>query len=162
MDAVYLKTYIIIQLVIDLIFIVGVLFFLLRVRKDLEYKIVTQSFSSLKKIIFPFLSEAKKVSEEFDFQVKEKRKIVKQLNETMEAKITSLNFMISRADAIVNTMSLKENLNEEQHLENAEEKIITLYEKGYSNSEISEITGVTEGEVSIIVSLRQKIDSLSS
>ena len=162
MDAVYLKTYIIIQLVIDLIFIVGVLFFLLRVRKDLEYKIVTQSFSSLKKIIFPFLSEAKKVSEEFDFQVKEKRKIVKQLNETMEAKITSLNFMISRADAIVNTMSVKENLNEEQHLENAEEKIITLYEKGYSNSEISEITGVTEGEVSIIVSLRQKIDSLSS
>ncbi len=47
----------------------------------------------------PFVKESKATADSFDRQIKEKRKLINELNESLDSRIISINLLISRAEA---------------------------------------------------------------
>ena len=158
MEISQLKIWLALQLIIDFVLVVGIFWYLSRVKKELEDNIVNSSSSKIQKKIYPFLSEAEKTSTQFDNLLKEKKKIVKDLNTTLDSRISSLTFLVNRADNILKSgadisFNSAEDKNEP---ENREYKIIELYEQGFKSEEIARKIGISTGEVSMIISLRNK------
>lgn len=157
-----IKIWLAVQLIIDFLLVIGIFWYLLRIRKDLEYRIFKSSSSKIRRALTPFLKDAEKTALQFDSQVKEKRKLIKQLNDTLDTKISSINFIINRAENILNSSLNQFEEEKEEKSDNREEKIIELYQKGYSNEEIAKALGLSLGEVTMIIDLRKKFDSLGA
>ncbi|MGM0419108.1 MAG: DUF6115 domain-containing protein [Thermodesulfobacteriota bacterium] len=161
MEISQLKIWLALQLIIDFVLVAGIFWYLSRVKKELEDKIVNSSSSKIQKKIYPFLSEAEKTSMQFDNLLKEKKKLVKDLNTTLDSRISSLTFLVNRADSIIKSGGdISFNGNEEKNEpENREYKIIELYEQGLKSEDIARKIGISTGEVSMIISLRNKFKS---
>lgn len=162
MELSYLKIWLALQLVIDFLFLLGIFWYLSRVRKDLEFRIFKSTSSKISENISPFLSDAEKTALKFDNQIKEKRKLIKELNETLDARISSINFLINRAENILNSSLNSVEKSPKDSPDSRDEKIIELYEQGLGNDEIAKSLGISVGEVAMIINLRKKFDALSS
>lgn len=161
-----IKIWFALQLVIDFLFLIGIFWYLFRVRRELEEKVLISSSDKINQHITPFLDDAKRTTDIFEHQLREKRKIIKSLNETLDKKIASLNFLINRAASIEKNAQFtrKENnvIKASSTESSRDEKIIELYKGGLSNEEIAKRLGLSIGEVSIIINLRKKFETLSS
>lgn len=176
MDITNIKIWFAVQLLIDFLFVFGIIWYLLRIRREFEEKIFKSSSSKIKKMMQPFLSDAEKTSSKFDYQIKEKKRLIRDLNDTLDTRISNLTFLINRADNVLNSemrtvpqtnFVVKESYASEPVQEvkeptNIERRILELYEKGYENERIAKDLGITIGEVSMIISLRKKFNTLRS
>ncbi len=159
MDIFEIKIWLAVQLIIDFLFVFGIIWYLSRVSRDLEYKLLKRVSSRLDKLLSPFLKDAVKTSYEFDSIIKEKKKLIKELNNKLDSRISSLNFFINRAD---NVLKKQEKVDfsrggEASVTENRDKKIAYLHEQGFRDEEIAKKVGISAGEVSMIISLMKKL-----
>ncbi|MCK5098606.1 MAG: hypothetical protein KAR45_10920, partial [Desulfobacteraceae bacterium] len=99
-----------IQFIIDLFII---LCFIIFVRRAANVKLSNQSTGTDKinqgnventanniiEMLEPLVKESKVTADSFDKQIKEKKKLIKELNESLDSRIISINLLISRAEA---------------------------------------------------------------
>lgn len=150
--------WVVIQITVDLCLIVLFVIFLRQVRdttarpKSYGPEIVTNALG-------PLLEEAHEVGRQFEAQLKEKQDIVRRLNEHLDSHIIGLNLLLNRAEACLahggDTSEQKTALHKDVY--DLQPDIITLLEKGLSARKIADRLGIAEGEVTLVLDLKNKL-----
>ncbi|MCB9481299.1 MAG: hypothetical protein H6680_05705 [Desulfobacteraceae bacterium] len=159
MDISQFKIWLSILLVIDFLIVAGIFFYLSGIKREMEKKVFEKASKDALKFISPLFDEAQKTAEKFDILIKEKRKIVRDLNEALDSRISTLTFLVNRAENSINSVSPPNSFDSEDitpiHSNNT--KIFELADRGYKAEDISRELGISAGEVSMILSLKKKI-----
>jgi transcriptional regulator len=160
MDIFQFKIWISILLVIDFLIVAGIFFYLSKIKKEMEKKVFEKASKKAFNLITPLFEEAEKTAEKFEILIKEKRKIVNQLNETLDTRISTLTFLVNRAENAINSAASSQTMFESDEikpLHSNDVKIMELFNKGLKIEDISKELGISAGEVSMILSLKKKM-----
>ena len=98
MDISNIKIWLAVQLIIDFLFLLGIFRYLSGVKNHLEDRILKNASAKIGKNLEPFLADAQRTSVDFERQLKEKRKLIKELNKNLDNKISSLKFYTGNRD----------------------------------------------------------------
>ncbi len=141
----------------------------LQEKEDIQARI-SDSAAEMMDLMEPLVKESRKTAISFDRQIKEKKRLIKELNEALDSRIISINLLLSRADAqqkkLEETQSrnfqrpiLPDNFKPEisqQVVDDQQSKILALY---YQNADINAIAqqlSIPKGEVQLVIDLKEK------
>ena len=146
-----LKFLIFTQIGID---VVIVIVFILLIKKISFFK----RNSSLNKGIEKYesmLCDAVKMSEQFKEQLEEKKHMIKMLNQHLEKRITNLNMMLNRTDALVFQNRQYHN-SDRSFLDHQKKEILNLEKQGHTSEQIADSLSISREEVMLILDLKKK------
>ena len=153
-----LKYLIVLQLAIDFaIFVV----FILLIRRLRFLDKGSSSLNSKLKIYESFLKDADNISVKFKEMLKEKKDIIKKLNEQLEKRIKNINTLLNRADALLfKHRQSNQDVHVQDSLTNHTKKIVELAKEGFDLDYISETLVIPKEEVMLVLDLKKKISPL--
>ena len=123
----------------------------------------------------PFVRESKVTADSFDKQIKEKRKLINELNESLDSRIISINLLIGRAEAakedlrnlkievarqpiqqlpVIQSSGLPDNVLDQQN------SIIDMYNRGFDIDAIVSKLSMPKGEVKLVIDLKEKFKAM--
>ena len=153
-----LKYLIVLQLAIDFaIFVV----FILLIRRLRFLDKGSSSLNSKLKIYESFLKDADNISVKFKEMLKEKKDIIKKLDEQLEKRIKNINTLLNRADALLfKHRQSNQDVHVQDSLTNHTKKIVELAKEGFDLDYISETLVIPKEEVMLVLDLKKKISPL--
>jgi hypothetical protein len=121
-------------------------------------------------LLEPLVTESRKAASSFDEQIREKRKLSRDLNDALDTRIISINLLLSRAD------SLQKKLEDRQvtiqqpapvlnpapvpfrasNVIDQQNQIIELYHQREDVDTIAEKLSIPKGEVQLVIDLKEK------
>lgn len=126
----------------------------------------------IREMLVPLMEASREAADEFDQLIREKKRLTKELNDALDAKIISINLLLSRAG------SIKKELEAQQHKLNQariipaqsvtpplpqapdvldqQNQIIELYYQDVDIDTIAEQLSIPKGEVQLVVDLKEK------
>ncbi len=123
-------------------------------------------------LLEPLVEESRMTAIRFEDQIKEKRKISKNLNEVLDARIISINLLLNRATKVLgNLENQQERIRRTSSLVEAaqtgttgsfnvidhQNRIIDLYYQKESVDDISSKLSIPKREVQLVVDLKEKL-----
>lgn len=130
----------------------------------------SQSASGVIEMLEPLLREARKTAIRFDEQIKEKKHLLKELNNALDTRIININLLLSRA--ATQQKKLVEQLNNAVHVSPAlnlpnlnysadivpdqQHQIIQMYEQEFDIDTIAKKLSIPKGEVQMVIDLKKK------
>lgn len=151
MEFMDLKFLIFTQIGIDIVIIVV---FILLIKKISFFK-RDSSFNKGLKIYESMLSDASRISEQFKEQLEEKKHMIKMLNKHLEKRITSLNVMLNRTDALLFHNRQYDNV-DRGAIDNKKKQILKLEKQGHSSEQIADTLSISREEVMLVLDLKKK------
>jgi DNA-binding NarL/FixJ family response regulator len=151
MEFMDLKFLIFTQIGIDIVIIIV---FILLIKKISFFK----RNSSLNKGLDKYesmLCDAVRISEQFKDQLEEKKHMIKMLNQHLEKRITSLNMMLNRTDALLFHNRQYENV-DKGFLNHHKKEILKLEKQGHSSEQIADTLSISREEVMLVLDLKRK------
>ena len=152
-----IEIWVAVQIAIDLCLII---LFLLAIRQFRAFgeKYKVSEIEEVRNIMQPILEDAKHLAKQFETQLKEKQKIVRNLNDSLDNRIISLNMMLKRAESCLDSGGhMHENsFPSGKDADRLQQEVITLSEKGMSPKSIAENLGIGKGEVDLVLDLKSK------
>lgn len=148
--------------------------------REPEHQIVSESeekseyvSDSARKIISmlePLVEESQKAAISFDKQVKEKKRLLKELNDALDSRIISINLLLSRADALQKKIQaehkeamesfvfpVKSNLLPPSNpVLDQQNQIIQMYLNKIDIDTIARQLAIPKGEVQLVIDLKNK------
>ena len=146
-----LKFLILTQIGIDVIIIIV---FILLIKKTGFFKKDSSLNKSLK-LYESMLSDASRISEQFKKQLDEKKHMIKMINQNMEERITSLNVMLNRTDALLFNNRQCENM-DMGSFDNQKKDILKLEKQGHSSEQIADILSIPRETVMLVLDIKKK------
>ena len=130
----------VIQIILDGLLILLAIFLIAEIRKKQSVKKQAEEFILSMET---FLKESKKISQQFEENLDEKKHIIKTL-------LTELNEKIEEANKYLN----KQEYTETQDLENLKNKILVLHKQNLGIDEIAQKLNKPKDEIELILNLR--------
>ena len=126
---------------------------------------VSGSAVDIVEILEPLVKESKKVALTFDEQIKEKKRLIKELNHALDSRIISINLLLSRADALQKKMEEKQNRSRFQSSSastvfDQQNQIIDMYNQDFDVDSIAQRLSIPKGEVLLVIDLKKKFVAL--
>jgi hypothetical protein len=132
--------------------------------------LVSGSAADIIEMLEPLVEESRKAAISFDQQIKEKKRLVKELNDALDSRIISINRSLSRADALqkklekapplVNSSSPLPNTISFNASSNAmldhQHQIIEMYNQQFDIDSIAQRLSIPKGEVQLVIELKKK------
>ncbi len=149
--------WVIVQLVVDLCLIVMFVVFIRQVKADGrrsgDLKMPDEA-NSLESV----LRDARDVAKQFDVQLKEKQHIVSRLNERLDSRIISLNLLLNRAEASLDSGQnvLEKNATSHKDVNELQRQVLALDQAGLGPGKIAGRLGIAKGEVALVLDLKRK------
>ncbi len=108
------------------------------------------------------LKDAKDVAGQFEDQLKEKKHIAKRLNKQLDSRIISLNLLLTRAEARLESNDIATDGNSKSCKDASylQQEIIALSEQGDTPGKIADRLGVIKGEVELVLDLKKKFQDI--
>ena len=151
MEFINLKFLILTQIGIDLVIIIV---FILLIKKTSFFK-RDSSLNKGLKLYESMLSDASRISEQFKEQLEEKKYMIKMLNQHLEKRITSLNVMLNRTDALLFHNRQYDNM-DSGSFDNQKKEILQLEKQGHSLEQIADILSIPREKVMLILDIKKK------
>jgi len=123
----------------------------------------------------PLVKEADSAAISFDQQIRDKRSLIRGLNESLDSRIISINLLLSRAES---TLSRANNVSDMaprnssplMHAGSApgedvfdqQKSIVALYDKGFNVDAIASRLSMPKGEVQLVISLKKKFMAMET
>ncbi|MCF6248229.1 MAG: hypothetical protein L3J69_12840 [Desulfobacula sp.] len=133
-------------------------------------------------LLEPLVTESRNTAISFESQIKEKKRLIKELNEALDARIISINLLLSRADAqqkkledrqssiscqqtipddFVSQVSARISQQVSQHaslapVDDQQNQILDLYNRNIDIDSIAQKLSIPIGEVKLVVDLKEK------
>jgi hypothetical protein len=118
----------------------------------------------------PLVKESRKTAIRFDGQIKEKKRLLKELNDALDSRIISINLLLSRADALQKKIEEKQNaagrpalLPNDLNLKsfsndilNEQHQIIEMHNQDVDINTIAQKLSIPKGEVQLVIDLKNK------
>jgi DNA-binding NarL/FixJ family response regulator len=151
MEFIDLKFLILTQIGIDVVIIIV---FILLIKKTGFFKKDSSLNKSLK-LYESMLSDASRISEQFKKQLDEKKHMIKMINQNMEERITSLNVMLNRTDALLFHNRQYDNM-DMGSFDNQKKEILKLEKQGHSSEQIADILLIPRETVMLVMDIKKK------
>jgi len=121
---------------------------------------VSVSAVDIIEILEPLVEESKKIALTFDEQIKEKKRLIKELNDALDSRIISINLLLSKADALQKNMEEKQNRSRFQSSSaskvfDQQNQIIDMYNQNFDVDSIAQRLSIPK--VKIRLSLKMMI-----
>ncbi|MCK5310646.1 MAG: hypothetical protein KAJ62_00960 [Desulfobacteraceae bacterium] len=175
-----------IQFIIDLFIILCFLVFVKRVRNTqlsnqyngkgrIDQENAEKATNDIIEMLEPFVKESKITADSFDKQIKEKRKLISELNESLDSRIISINLLISRAEAAkedlrnlrievarqpIQPLPSKQNSNLSENVLDQQNSILDMYNNGFDIDAIVSKLSMPKGEVKLVIDLKKKFKAM--
>ena len=120
------------------------------------------SLEDVQKTIQPVLEDAKELADRFEAQLKEKQDIIRRLNFSLDDRIIGLNLLLKRTESRIENKKVGKEHRTHFHkdVDQLQQDIIRLYEKGMSSKNISVNLGIAKGEVDLVLNLKKKFEEI--
>jgi hypothetical protein len=130
----------------------------------------------------PLVKEADAAATSFDLQIRDKKSLIRGLNDSLDSRIISINLLLSRADSMLaratnasqvtqggsnamgqasNPLGQASNAFEEDVFDQ-QKSIVGLYEQGLDVDAIASRLSMPKGEVKIVISLKKKFVAMET
>jgi hypothetical protein len=130
------------------------------------------SAMEVREMLAPMVTASKEAAEEFDRLIREKKRLTKDLNDALDAKIISINLLLSRAGTIQKNLEEQQaqirqanavsspvssvNSKREPDVLDQQNQIIDLYYQNVEIDTIVERLSIPKGEVQLVIDLKEK------
>ncbi len=117
----------------------------------------------------PLVEESRKAALSFDQQIREKRKLSKDLNDALDTRIISINLLLSRADSLQKKLEDRQQMIQQMapalntvlppkeiNIIDQQNLIIDLYHQNADVDTIAEKLSIPKGEVQLVIDLKEK------
>lgn len=124
----------------------------------------------------PLLEESKQTALRFDEQIKEKKRLIKELNDALDSRIISINLLLSRADSQQKKLEDRQSRIREQHeistaftsntdplnaqVDDQQNRILSLYYQSLDVDTIARKLSIPKGEVQLVIDLKERFDAM--
>jgi len=150
-----MNLWIVSQMLIDLVLIVLILIFLRNSVSKISCNELKKTSKQVIEMIEPLLKEAESAAETFGEQLKEKNRLINNLNESLDTRIISLNLLLNRSESYLSQGSV-ESLNHRNHVYDQQASILKLSRKGVDAETIAKKLSMPRGEVDLVMDLQNK------
>ncbi len=154
MDFLSIELWVAFQMLIDLVLVVLILYLLSNLKSGIKRDVSKEAYENVVGLIEPLLKEAETSSNAFERQLKDKNRIINDLNEKLDRRIISLNLLLSRAEKYHSSF-IKELSRTKTHANGRKETILKMYEFGETTDAISKKLSMPKGEVELVVDLKK-------
>lgn len=132
---------------------------------------VSDTASDIMDMLEPLVKDSRDAAIQFDEQIKDKKRLVKSLNDALDSRIININLLLSRADAMQKKIEERQaesgrilaDLSREVTvevsagaLENQQHQILKMYHQNYDIDTIAQELSIPRGEVQLVVDLKKK------
>lgn len=138
---------------VDLV-VVFLVLVLIRQVKGLAAGRRVSEVESEQRLIMPVLEEARALAAQFEDQLKEKKDIVRQLNQALDDRIIGLNLLLNRAEACLKSSAQQSFSGKD--IERLRNQVTALSAQGLSAEQIAADLGVAKGEVALVLDLTKR------
>lgn len=122
-------------------------------------------------MLTPLVTEAKNAATSFDSQIREKRELIKSLNDALDSRIISINLLLSRAEALHQKLENQQKAFQEDRpvrpfsdplpsgsstVVDQQNQIIDLYFQKMDVDTIAQKLSLPKGEVQLVIDLKEK------
>ncbi len=134
-----------------------------------EENMAFESAREILDMLEPLVMESKKAALSFDDQIREKRKLSKDLNDALDTRIISINLLLSRADALQKKLEDRQRTLQhepvlktvhspfrESNVVDQQNQIIDLYYQKADVDSIAQRLSLPKGEVQLVIDLKEK------
>ncbi len=130
-----------------------------------------RSAKDIIEMLTPLVNEAKNAAASFDSQIREKRGLIKNLNDALDSRIISINLLLSRAKTLHNKLEDQQKTFQEDQpvrpfsspmpsggttLVDQQNQIIDLYFQKMDADTIAQKLSLPKGEVQLVIDLKEK------
>ncbi len=133
-----------------------------------EENMAFESAREILDMLEPLVMESKKAALSFDDQIREKRKLSKNLNDALDTRIISINLLLSRADVLQKKLEERQRTiqhepvlktvlpSREGNVVDQQNQIIDLYYQKADVDSIAQRLSLPKGEVQLVIDLKEK------
>jgi hypothetical protein len=129
----------------------------------------SESAREILDMLEPLVMESRKAALSFDEQIREKRKLSKDLNDALDTRIISINLLLSRADSLQKKLEDRQHITQqaaprlnaapasgESNVLDQQNQIIDLFYQRIDVDTIAEKLSIPKGEVQLVIDLKEK------
>jgi len=155
MEIFTVKFWVVFQMVIDLVLILLIIYFLRFFRSGIPKDATNEAVERIIGMLEPLLKEADATAQAFERQLKEKHRIVHNLNERLDTRIISLNLLLNRAET-------KQPSGEvvpaptQNDVYDQQKAIVDLFNKGHNAEAVARKLALPRREVEMVFNLKEK------
>lgn len=108
------------------------------------------------------ISDSEKIADQFRSQLETKNLLIKGLNAKLEEKISALNLLLNRADALLSSYRDENKILDlaRSNTDNHRTAVVSLAREGYRAEEISEKLSLPKSEVKLLLDLHEEFKKL--
>jgi hypothetical protein len=132
---------------------------------------VSDTASDIMNMLEPLVKDSREAAIQFDEQIKDKKRLIKSLNDALDSRIININLLLSRADAMQKKIEerqaesgrILEDLSRDGAvevsagtMENQQHQILKMYHQNYDIDTIAQELSIPRGEVQLVVDLKKK------
>ncbi len=128
----------------------------------------SDSAAKIIQMLEPLVQESKNSATSFDKQIKEKKRLIKELNDALDSRIISINLLLSRADALQKKIQEKQNKRQFSTNNNfahplvfdQQNQIIEMYNQNFDIDSIAQKLSIPKGEVQLVIDLKKRFAAM--
>lgn len=159
MEVTYINFWITFQMVIDFVLVVLILLLIRNMKSRLRKEAARETSRQVIEMMAPFIRETQAVAASFEQQLKEKKKLVHQLNQGLDNRIISLNMLLNRAKACLNDATGPKDSESSGQVYQQTEAILELHRQQMTVEDIAKKLAMPKGEVELVIDLKTKFQS---
>jgi hypothetical protein len=119
-------------------------------------------------LLEPLVTESRRAAASFDQQIREKRKLSRDLNDALDTRIISINLLLSRADSLQKKLEDRQVTIQQSvpaltppppragNVLDQQNQILDLYHQRQDIDTIAEKLSIPKGEVQLVIDLKEK------
>lgn len=155
-----IKFWVAFQMAVDVVMVFLVVYFLRNLRSGSSRNATQETGTRIIQMLEPLIRDADSTAKSFEKQLKEKKRLINHLNESLDGRIISLNLLLNRADAIFTSDFRGGVSGDRKHVFDQQEAILEQFNKGHDAATAARTLSIPKNEVEMVYDLKQKFLAL--
>jgi len=155
MELFTIKFWVAFQMAIDLVLVLLIVYFLRYFRTAIPKDASDEAVKRVIGMLEPLLREADTTATAFERQLKEKNRIIQQLNERLDSRIISLNLLLNRAETCQRIGGISE-MQTHGDVYDQQKAIVDLFNSGHDVQAVAGKLALPKREVEMVFNLKRK------
>ena len=166
-----IEFWVVCQLVFQLVLVMVLLFIvrgiraagrreMLGLKEEIREEVTRLSASRVLDMLTPLMEDAARTAAQFEEQIREKQRLMAELNETLDKRIISLNLLVNRSEAAVSGGYDEPIPMDQDAIYEQQDAIFEMHGQGMNAGAIAGRLSLPQGEVELVLELKNKFKEM--